>query len=487
MTGSTTTSERRELALIGGQWRAASEGATYDKHNPSRPSEVVATVPMLTEQDVEQAIAAAAAAFDSWAQLPPLTRAGYLERAATVVEGNVEQIATDITSETGKRIVESRGEVVRSAAILRWMAALAGAPIGEHFIGADGAEIVTARRPLGVIGVIAPWNFPLAIPMWKVAPALLAGNSVVLKPAFEAPLSGLHIGRAFVEAGLPEGVLSVVTGRGSSIGAAIVKDPRVRAISFTGSVPTGHWIREEATKAGKRVQLELGGQNPMIVMGDADLSRAVEAAFWGSFWTAGQKCTGMRRIYVHDAIYDEFRAQLVARVERATVGDPLDETTDVGPLASEGQFNDIVAAIEGAKSEGGTLLTGGPLEDRDGYYVAPALFEDVADDASLACDEVFGPVAALFRFGDFDDALRRANDVQFGLSASIYTQSLDTAERFQRKAEAGQIYVNSPTPGGTQFHVPFGGLKDSGFGMKELGRTAMDFFTDQVTTFVTVS
>ncbi len=269
-----------------------------------------------------------------------------------------------MSTEMGKPLREARGETARAAQILRFAASEAFRPVGEHFEQSlTGAQVSTRRRPVGVVGLITPWNFPIAIPIWKLAPALIYGNTVVLKLAYEAPVTGLHIAEAFAEAELPAGVLNVLTGRGSTVGAALVDDPRVRAISFTGSVATGHGVRDEATKTGKRVQLELGGHNPMIVMDDADLGRAVEAAYAGAFWSAGQKCTATRRIYVQDAVYDTFREQFLARIDRGRVGDPLDPEVEVGPIVNETQFDEIVAAIERGRSDGGTVIAGGERAD----------------------------------------------------------------------------------------------------------------------------
>jgi acyl-CoA reductase-like NAD-dependent aldehyde dehydrogenase len=304
-----------------------------------------------------------------------------------------------------------------------------------------------------------------------------------LKLAYEAPVTGLHIAEAFAEAELPAGVLNVLTGRGSTVGAALVEDPRVRAISFTGSVATGHGVRDSATKAGKRVQLELGGHNPMIVMGDADLGRAVEAAYAGAFWSAGQKCTATRRIYVQDAVYDAFREQFLARIDRGKVGDPLDPEVEVGPIVNEAQFDEIVAAIDRGRSEGGTVIAGGERADEHGYLIPPTVFEGVGDNAFLSCEEVFGPVASLYRFADLDEALERANAVEFGLSTAIFTSNLASATRFTDEAQAGLIHVNSQTAG-AEVHVPFGGIKASGFGPHEQGRAALEFYTETVTVYV---
>jgi aldehyde dehydrogenase (NAD+) len=469
---------------VGGEWVPASSGETYTKVNPMRPSETVGEFSSSSDADAEAAVAAAEAAFAGWSALPMARRAGYLNAAAALLEAHTEQVARDMSTEMGKPLREARGEAARAGQILRYAASEAFRSVGEHFEqAASGAQVSTRRRPVGVVALITPWNFPVAIPIWKLAPALIYGNTVVLKLAYEAPRTGLHIAEAFAEAELPAGVLNVLTGRGSTVGAALVRDPRVRAISFTGSVPTGHSVRDDATKGGKRVQLELGGHNPLIVLGDADLERAVEASYAGAFWSAGQKCTATRRIYVEDAVYDVFREKLLARIERGRVGDPLDPDVEVGPIVSEHQFDDIIAAIERGRSEGATLLCGGERADDEGYLIAPTVFEGVADDAFLSCEEVFGPVTSLYRFSTFDEALRRANASEFGLAAAIFTSSLAAATRFQNEAQAGLLHVNSQTAG-ADVHVPFGGIKNSGFGPHEQGRAAMEFYTETVTVYI---
>jgi acyl-CoA reductase-like NAD-dependent aldehyde dehydrogenase len=275
----------------------------------------------------------------------------------------------------------------------------------------------------------------------------------------------------------------VLTGRGATVGAALVRDPRVRAISFTGSVATGNAVRDEATKLGKRVQLELGGHNPLIVMADADLDRAVEASYAGAFWSAGQKCTATRRIYVQAEVYDTFKGKLLARIDRGKVGDPADPDVEVGPIVNEQQFNEIMAAIERGRSEGGTVLAGGERADDVGYLISPTVFEGVGDKAFLSCKEVFGPVTSLYTFATLDEAMARANDSEFGLSAAIFTTGLAAATRFQNEAQAGLLHVNSQTAG-ADVHVPFGGIKGSGFGPHEQGRAAIEFYTETVTIYV---
>jgi aldehyde dehydrogenase (NAD+) len=472
------------LNYVGGVWVPSASGATYTRVNPMRPAETVGEFSASTEADAGAAVSAAATAFPGWSGLPAARRAAYLTAAASALEARAEEIARDMSTEMGKPLREARGETARASQILRYAASEAFRPVGELFEQSlTGAEVSTRRRALGVVGLITPWNFPIAIPVWKLAPALIYGNTVVLKLAYEAPLTGLHIAEAFAEAELPAGVLNVLTGRGSTVGAALVEDPRVRAISFTGSVATGHGVRDAATRAGKRVQLELGGHNPMIVMGDADLDRAVEAAYAGAFWSAGQKCTATRRIYVQGSVYDAFREALLARIERGRVGDPLDPDVEVGPIVNESQFDEILGAIERGKNDGGTIIAGGERADEHAYLIPPTVFEGVADDAFLSCEEVFGPVTSLYRFDTFDEALARANAVEFGLSAALFTSNLAHATRFSDEAQAGLIHVNSQTAG-AEVHVPFGGIKASGFGPHEQGRAAIEFYTEIVTVYV---
>src|SRR3954467_132589 len=313
----------------GGRWVASASGETYTKLNPMRPTQVVGEFSSSNEEDAAAAVAAAESAFAEWSRLPTAKRSAYLNAAASALAARTEEVAVDMSTEMGKPLREARGEAARAAQILRFAAGEAFRSVGESFEqSATGQQVLTRRRPLGVVALITPWNFPLAIPVWKLAPALVYGNTVVLKLAYEAPRTGLHLAEAFAEAELPPGVLNVLTGRGSTVGAALVEHPHVRAISFTGSVATGHGVRDTATKAGKRVQLELGGHNPMIVMDDADLERAVDAAYAGAFWSAGQKCTATRRIFVEDGVYDEFRSRFLDRIDRGHVGDPTLPTTE---------------------------------------------------------------------------------------------------------------------------------------------------------------
>jgi acyl-CoA reductase-like NAD-dependent aldehyde dehydrogenase len=478
-----TIPSTRAANLIAGEWRPSRSGRLYERNNPWRPGDSVGEFPASDGDDVAAAVDAADRARREWARTPAAGRGALLARAADLVQARVEEIARDMTREMGKPLREARLEAARAATILRFFSGEGWRALGEVFEqSATGAMVYTRRRPVGVVGLITPWNFPAAIPAWKLAPALAYGNTVVLKLAQDAPLTGLHLARALQDAGLPAGVLNVVVGRGSEVGAPLVDDPRVAAISFTGSVPVGVEVRDRATSAGKRVQLELGGHNPLIVAADARVDAAVNAAYAGAFWSAGQKCTATRRIYVEESAYDEFRARLLDRVNAGRVGDPADPETEVGPVVSERQFDEVLAGIARGGQEGGRVVTGGARADPDAFLIAPTVFEDVADDAFLSCEEVFGPVTSLYRCRDLDEAIVRANAVRFGLSAAVFTTSLATAQRCVDELQAGILHVNSQTAG-ADVHVPFGGTKDSGHGPHEQGRAAIEFYTEEITVY----
>ncbi|HEX3834479.1 MAG TPA: aldehyde dehydrogenase family protein [Solirubrobacteraceae bacterium] len=469
--------------FIAGRWTPSQSGSVYERHNPWRPSEALGEFPSSDAADVAAAVTAAQGARRDWARLPAAARGAYLSKAADAIEARQEEIAQDMTREMGKPLRESRGEAGRAAAILRFFAGEGLRPVGALFEqSASGALVYTRRRPVGVVGLITPWNFPIAIPTWKTAPALAYGNTVVMKLAQDAPLTGLHLAAAFDQAGLPEGVLNIVIGRGAAAGEPLIGAEAVRAVSFTGSVPVGLGVREQATAAGKRVQLELGGHNPLIVAGDAAVDAAVTAAYAGAYWSAGQKCTATRRMYVQSGVYEQFRGRLLARIAEGKIGDPADPATEVGPLVNEKQFEEVLAGIERGRDQGGTVLAGGERADDEGYVIAPTLFEDVADDAFLSCEEVFGPVSSLYRFDTIDEAIQRANAVRFGLSASVFTTNLRTARQCVDELEAGILHVNSQTAG-ADVHVPFGGTKDSGFGPHEQGSAAHEFYTEEITVY----
>jgi alpha-ketoglutaric semialdehyde dehydrogenase len=469
--------------FIAGAWTPSRSGAAYERPNPWRPDEVLGGLPSSDADDVAAAVDAAVDAQRSWGRLPAAARGAYLAKAADAIEAAQEEIAQDMTREMGKPLRESRGEAGRAAAILRFFSGEGLRPVGQLFEqSASGAMVYTRRRPVGVVGLITPWNFPIAIPTWKAAPALAYGNTVVMKLAQDAPLTGLHLARAFERAGLPDGVLNIVVGRGSRAGEPLIADPRVRAISFTGSVPIGEGVRERATAMGKRVQLELGGHNPLIVAADADLDAAVGAAYAGAFWSAGQKCTATRRIFVAEDVYEDFRSRLLTRIADGRVGDPADPATEVGPVVNQKQFEEVLEAIERGRSEGGRVLAGGERAHDAAYLIAPTVFEEVGDHAFLSCEEVFGPVTSLYAFGALDEAIDRANAVRFGLSAAVFTTSLRTAQRCVDELQAGILHVNSQTAG-ADVHVPFGGTKASGFGPHEQGSAAHEFYTEEITVY----
>ncbi len=469
--------------FVGGSWRPSHAGQTYEKRSPWEPSLITGTFAASDAEDVREAVEAARSAFERWSRLPATGRALVLLKAAEAVETRGEVIARDMTAEMGKPLREARMEAARGAAILRYAAGEALRPAGEIFEpSVPNQMLYTRRRPLGVVGLITPWNFPLAIPVWKLAPALIYGNTVVLKVGDEAPRTGLHIAECFADAGLPEGVLNVLTGSGAAPGAELVAHPGVAAISFTGSVAVGKIVREVATARGCRVQLELGGQNPLIVAPDAELDRAVEGTFAGAFWSAGQKCTATRRVYVHASVYDAYRDKLLARIETAKVGDPADEDTEVGPVVTSAAMDQILSAIAQGTSDGGRIIAGGERIHEAAYLVAPTVIEDLPEDSRLTCEEVFGPVVSLFRYTTLDEALQRSNAVEYGLSAGVYTRDLHTAQRFADELEAGILHINSQTAG-AEVHVPFGGLKGSAWGPHEQGRAAVEFYTQSVTVY----
>jgi acyl-CoA reductase-like NAD-dependent aldehyde dehydrogenase len=467
---------------IGGAWRESVGGELYEKRNPWHPSEVTGVYVSSHAADVRGAIDAASVAFPDWMTTPAEKRGSFLMKAASAIEARAEQIAKDMTAEMGKPVRESHLETVRAATILRFAAAEAWRPVGSMYEPSlVDQRLYTLRRPVGVVGLITPWNFPIAIPAWKLGPALVYGNTVVLKLATDAPRTGLHVAECFAEAGLPPGVLNVVTGPGAKAGAELVRNEHIRAISFTGSALVGLGVRNDATARGCRVQLELGGHNPLLVMADADVDRAVDAAYAGAFWSAGQKCTATRRIFVQQPVYDAFRERLLQRIEDGRVGDPSNPEVEVGPLVNEQAMENVLAAIERAKDVG-TLLTGGERAHETAFLIAPTVFEGLADDAELSCEEVFGPVTSLYDFATLDEAIERANALSFGLAASIFTRDLRTVHRFTSEIGAGIVHVNSQTAG-ADVHVPFGGLKASGWGPHEQGRAALDFYTDVVTVY----
>ncbi|GEN33488.1 aldehyde dehydrogenase family protein [Aneurinibacillus danicus] len=472
---------------INGQWKEPSTGEYSENQNPHNQEEVLGEFPISAAEDVHEAIAAAKKAFPVWKKLSFQQRAFYLQKAADILKTNLQEIGRDLTLEEGKTLAEGIGETQRAISILEYYAAEARQPVGDVIPSANPETFLyTTRVPVGPIGLITPWNFPIAIPVWKIAPALIYGNTVVIKPADITPKSVCHVMKAFDEAGIPAGVINCVFGRGSVVGAEIVEHPDIKAISFTGSNQVGLQIQDRATAKGKKVQLEMGGKNPLIVLADADVNKAVEIAVNGAFRSTGQKCTATSRVIVEAGIYEAFRDRLVERVKGLKVGNPLDDNTFMGPAVSKTQRDSVMAMIETGKKEA-TLLCGGeaPADEElaNGFYVQPTVFENVPVDARIAREEIFGPVIALFKVRSYEEAVEMANDTEYGLSAAICTNNFTLAQRFVDDMDAGIVHVNSETAG-AEPQVPFGGCKNSSTGSREQGKTAIEFYTQIKTVYM---
>ena len=460
--------------FIGGEWVPADSGEVSEIVNPANPSETLGTTPKSGEAETSRAIEAAAGAFPSWKATLPSARGAILSQAADILESRTDELAQLMARETGKPMTEGRAEVARAAAIFRYYGSEGWRMPGVMPPSTrPGVQVSSIREPLGVVALITPWNFPLAIPSWKLAPALICGNAVVIKPASNASLNAAELVRALEEAGLPDGVLNMVTGPGGEVGDALVTDPRVKALSFTGSTSVGLGIQERAV--GKKVQLEMGGKNPYVVMEDADLADAAAKVAYGAFGYAGQKCTASSRAIVVEEIYEEFIEELKNATEAMKLGDPLDDDTVVGPVVNKSQYEDILEALDQAHEDGRVILEGGATE-AEGYYIAPSIVTDVDNSSETAQEEIFGPVLAVIRARDFEDAVEIANDTRYGLTAGIATRSLRYAHEFAERSETGLVNVNLPTAG-VEFQVPFGGNKGSGVGGREQGMAAMDFYS----------
>jgi acyl-CoA reductase-like NAD-dependent aldehyde dehydrogenase len=470
-------------SYVGGDWRAGS--ARLDDVNPAHPDEVVAIVSAAGAELAAEAVKAAADAFRSWRATPAPARGEILRLAADLLESRATEIGTDLAREEGKTAPEATGETLRAAAILRYYAGQTLEPDGEVYPSASTHTFLYARRePLGVVTAITPWNFPIAIPAWKIAPALAYGNTVVWKPAELVPLTAVHLVSALAEAGLPPGVINLVLGRSADVGETLVTDDAVGAVSFTGSNEVGRSIQLQAIERGKKVQLELGGKNPAIVLADADLDHAAEQVARGAFLSAGQKCTATSRVLVEALVLDEFSELLVARALSWKVGDPLDPDTRVGPLASQTQRDRVLHYLGIATDEGARFLAGGDgPPDSSGYYVRPSVLDQVLSESRVVREEIFGPVAVLLRVDSFDDALTLANDSPFGLTATLFTRDLGKAFRFANEIRAGVVKVNQESAG-LEYQAPFGGTKGSSSGSREQGKVAREFFTDWKTVYM---
>jgi len=476
------------LNYIDGKWVPAQSGETFENRNPADIEEVVGIHPNSGREDVLAAIRAAEAAFPSWRALDAPKRGKILFRAAHILEAHADEVARDLTREEGKTLPEAKAEVLRAVELFEFFGGEARRLCGETFpSGQPNTFLFTLKEPLGVVGLITPWNFPIAVPAWKLLPALVSGNTVVLKPASLAPITAWHLVRTLEEAGLPKGVVNMVTGPGSVVGDEIATNPAIRAVSFTGSNAVGMRLHETVTRRAAKCQCEMGGKNPIIVLADADIEKAVDFTVAGAMWSAGEKCTATSRALVDASLADAFTQRLVEKVKNLRVGNGLLEGTQVCPVVDENQLENILRYIEIGKAEGAQLLTGGyRLKGGDfdkGYYVAPTVFGGVRPTMRIAQEEIFGPVVGVIPFSSFDEALSIANDVTYGLSASIVTRDLRRTFEYIHRIQAGLVHVNAQTAG-AEVQVPFGGYKGSSTGIREQGKVAVDFFTQIKTVYL---
>jgi len=472
---------------INGRWLDAESKKRLANRSPVDPDVVIHEFPDSGPDDMVAAIDAAADAFDDWSNKPAPHRGAILFKAASVLEGRKEEASQAMAREMGKPITEARGEVARSVDLFRYYGGWGWNLAGDRFPSATEENVIyTIPVPLGVVSLITPWNFPSAIPVWKMAPALVTGNTVILKPASQAPASSIIIAECLAEAGLPAGVLNLVCGRGSACTEPMLTDERIKAVSFTGSCKTGERIFQQAASPRRRVGLEMGGKNPLLVPDGGSLDEAVNLAVAGAMASAGQKCTATSRVIVAKDLAGDFTDRLVAKVESLKTGDPLEEDTDVGPVIDNAALEQILGYIDTGKKEGAKLLTGGkrltthPLDK--GSYCAPTVFSGVTGKMTIATEEIFGPVLAVMEAGSFDEMIDIANDVSYGLSAAICTRDIGLAREFTNRVQVGLVHVNSTTSG-AEVQVPFGGTRASSSGFKEMGKGGIDFFTSVKTVY----
>ncbi len=476
--------------VVGAGREGASTGQTFESRNPARPADLIGHFPDSDSADVDRAVAAAREAFTSWRLVPAPRRGDYLRRIGDVLTERKNEMAHAMTREMGKPFFETKGDV-QEAIDTAYYAATEGRRLFGHTVPSelDNKFNMTIRRPIGVVGVITAWNFPVAVPTWKIFPAILAGNTVVFKPSEEAPHSGMLLVEALLDAGLPAGVVNLVQGA-EKAGSAMVTHAGVDAISFTGSSDVGAHIAGEAGRRHKRVSLEMGGKNPLIVMEDADLDLAVEGLLWGAFGTTGQRCTATSRLIVHADVHDRLVEMLAERDRKLRLGYGNDEGTDVGPLINKDALDKVSHYMDVAREDGATIALGGTpahVQGSDGgYFFEPTILTSVTRNMRVAREEIFGPVLAVLKIGDLDEAISVANDIPYGLSSSIYTRDVARAFRALRDIDAGITYVNGPTIG-AEAHMPFGGVKATGNGHREGGWEVFDFYTETKTCYVDYS
>ncbi|MEW6511631.1 MAG: aldehyde dehydrogenase family protein [Bacteroidota bacterium] len=477
--------------FINGKWVDAKAGRTFENRNPACWDEVIGTFPKSAQEDVDEAVRAARSAFEKWRLVPAPKRGDIMRRVGDLMVAKKEELAQQMTREMGKVLAETRGDVQEGIDTAYYAASE-----GRRLFGRTApSELpdkfnLAIRVPIGVAGIVTPWNFPMAIPTWKIFPALLCGNTVVFKPASDTPATATSLVGVLMEAGVPEGAVNIVHGGGGEVGNAIVSHPDVDVVSFTGSTEVGKKISAMAAATLKRVSLELGGKNAQIVMDDADLNLALEGVLWGAFGTTGQRCTATSRLILHEKVYDRFLDMLVKRTQALRLGDGLQPTTDVGPCINKGQQDTVSSYVAIGQQQGARLLTGGEIPKGNGldkgWFYRPTVFADVRPDHRIAREEIFGPILSVLKAKDLSDAVNILNDTIYGLSSSIYTSNVNAAFRAIRDIKAGITYINAPTIG-AEAHMPFGGVKQTGNGHREGGWTVYDFFTEWKTVYVDYS
>ena len=473
---------------VNGAWVDATSGEVSTSTNPADLSDVVGEFQLSTSADVDVAITAAHSVKESWRRTSSLARGGYLLKAASYLEANLEEYAQAVTRESGKAILEARGEVGRAVALLQYFGVEGSNPVGSVVPSVNpNILLYTNRMPLGVVSLITPWNFPLAIPIWKMAPALVYGNTIVLKPASATPHVATLIVRMWEAVDLPDGVFNLVTGSGAAVGDELVTNSKVAAISFTGSTRIGMSIASQAAQRGKRYQLEMGGKNPVIVLPDADLEQAAEITVSGAMKYSGQKCTATSRAIVVGNIMEEFTNLVVEKTNALKIGPGSDANSIIVPVIDQASKDNITTMIARGVADGGSVLAGGGVPSGSlfdkGTFVEPTVINNVAADAYVACEEIFGPVLSILPAGDAEDALNIANSVEYGLSAGIFTRDLNSVLDFADRIESGVVKINGETAG-LEPQVPFGGMKASSSGDREQGKAAIEFFTQTKTIYV---
>lgn len=469
---------------IDGKWTDSSSDNVFKSFNPAT-EKPIAEFQEGTEIDVKKAVTAAEKAYTFWSRTPAPKRAEVLFRIAALLKHEKEEFAKTITMEMGKVLIEARGDVQEAIDIFEYMAG-EGRRLFGHTAPSELPDkfCMTIRRPIGVVGIITPWNFPIALPSWKIAPALICGNTIIFKPSSDTPLCAAELIRIFEKAGVPKGVINMIPGPGRTVGSEIVRNPKIRAISFTGSTETGRWITRNS--GIKRVGLELGGKNAIIVMDDANLELAVEGIIWGAFGTTGQRCTAASRVIVHKKVKNKLERMLIKKVKKLKLGSGLDTKTDIGPLINRAAVEKTQRYIELGKQEQAKLICGGSSPDKEGYFFNPTIFTNVKKDIRIAAEEIFGPVLSIIAVDNIQEAIEVANYVEYGLSSSIYTKDMKNAFIAINKIEAGITYINSSTIG-SEVHLPFGGIKSTGNGTREAGIEGINEFSETKTVYVDYS